>query len=156
MGGCRKKGLHGLIAGSWIFARFDFSLNQCMMCCRAQRTCTYGGREKPPIVNYVLGKDLYNISLVVAQKQRWCNDQALKVIANEVTKAMRASNHQPGKKLKQINFVKAEKIQRKRREKNEPVIFRGRLAVDSGSGDSAEVPQTHSCNIAKTGPDIAL
>ena len=31
---------------------------------------------------------------------------------------MRASNHQPGKKLKQINFVKAgEKIQRKRREK---------------------------------------
>ena len=35
-----------------------------------------------------------------------------------MTKAMRASNHQPGKKLKQINFVKAgEKIQRKRREK---------------------------------------
>ena len=31
---------------------------------------------------------------------------------------MRASNHQPGKKLKQVNFVKAgEKIQRKRREK---------------------------------------
>ena len=49
---------------------------------------------------------------------RWRHDQALKVIANEVTKAMRASNHQPGKKLKQINFVKAgEKIQRKRREK---------------------------------------
>ena len=49
---------------------------------------------------------------------RWHHDQALKVIANEVTKAMRASNHQPGKKLKQINFIKAgEKIQRKRREK---------------------------------------
>ena len=48
----------------------------------------------------------------------WRHDQALKVIANEVTKAMRASNHQPGKKLKQINFVKAgEKTQRKRREK---------------------------------------
>ena len=31
---------------------------------------------------------------------------------------MRASKHQPGKELKQINFVKAgEKIQRKRREK---------------------------------------
>ena len=51
-------------------------------------------------------------------RYRWRHDQALKVIANEVTKAMRASNHQPGKKLKQINFVKAgEKIQRKRREK---------------------------------------
>ena len=49
---------------------------------------------------------------------RWRHDQVLKVIANEVTKAMRASKHQPGKKLKQINFVKAgEKIQRKRREK---------------------------------------
>ena len=48
----------------------------------------------------------------------WRHDQALKVIANEVTKAMRASNHRPGKKLKQINFVKAgEKILRKRREK---------------------------------------
>ena len=35
-----------------------------------------------------------------------------------MTKAVRASNHQPGKKLKQINFVKAgEKRQRKRREK---------------------------------------
>ena len=46
------------------------------------------------------------------------HNQALKVIVNEVTKAMRASNHQPGKKLKQINFVKAgEKIQRKRRER---------------------------------------
>ena len=51
-------------------------------------------------------------------RYRWRHDQALKVIANEVTKAMRASNHQPGKKLKQINFVKAgEKIQRKRSEK---------------------------------------
>ena len=51
-------------------------------------------------------------------RYRWGHDQALKVIANEVTKAMRASNHQPGKKLKQINFVKAgEKIQRKRRER---------------------------------------
>ena len=51
-------------------------------------------------------------------RYRWRHDQVLKVIANEVTKAMRASNHQPGKKLKQINFVKAgEKIQRKRREK---------------------------------------
>ena len=51
-------------------------------------------------------------------RYRWRHDQALKVIANEVTKAMRASKHQPGKKLKQINFVKAgEKIQRKRREK---------------------------------------
>ena len=39
---------------------------------------------------------------------------------------------------------------------NEPVIFRGWLAVDSGSGDSAEVPQTHSCKIAKTRPDNAL
>ena len=90
-------------------------------------------------------------------RYRWRHDQALKVIANKVTKAMVASNHQPGKKLKQINFVKAgEKIQRKRTEENEPVIFRGRLAVDSGSGDSAEVPQTHSRNIAKTGSDIAL
>ena len=51
-------------------------------------------------------------------RYRWRHDQVLKVIANEVTKAMRASKHQPGKKLKQINFVKAgEKIQRKRREK---------------------------------------
>ena len=51
-------------------------------------------------------------------RYRWRHDQAPKVIANEVTKAMRASNHQPGKKLKQINFVKGgEKIQRKRREK---------------------------------------
>ena len=34
-----------------------------------------------------------------------------------MTKAIRASNHQPGKKLNQINFVKAgEKIQKKRRE----------------------------------------
>ena len=89
-------------------------------------------------------------------RYRWRHDQAHKVIANEVTKAMRASNHQPGKKLKQINFVKAGgKIEKEERE-NEPVIFRGRLAVDSGSGDSAEVPQTHSCNITKTGPDIAL
>ena len=48
----------------------------------------------------------------------WRHDQPLKVIANVVTKAMRASDHQPGKKLKQINFIKAgEKIQRKRREK---------------------------------------
>ena len=87
-------------------------------------------------------------------RYRWCHDQALKIIANEVTKAMRVSNHQPGKKLKQINFVKAgEKIQRKRREKR---TCRRRLAIDSGSGDSAEVPQTHSCNIAKTGPYIAL
>ena len=69
MEGCReKKGLHGQIAGGRTLARFDFSLNQCMMCYRAQRTCTYGGRERPPIVNNVLGKDLYNISLVVAQK----------------------------------------------------------------------------------------
>ena len=51
-------------------------------------------------------------------RYRWRHNQALKVIANEATKAMRASNHQPGKKLKQIHFVKAgEKIQRKRREK---------------------------------------
>ena len=51
-------------------------------------------------------------------RYRWHHGQALKVIANEVTKDMRASNHQPGKKLKQINFVKAgEKIQRKGREK---------------------------------------
>ena len=51
-------------------------------------------------------------------RYRWHHHKALKVIANEVTKAMRASNHQPGRKLKQINFVKAgEKIQRKRREK---------------------------------------
>ena len=64
----KKKGLHGQIAGGRILARFDFSLNRCMMCYRAQRTCTYGGRERPPNVNYVLGKDLYNISLVVAQK----------------------------------------------------------------------------------------
>ena len=50
-------------------------------------------------------------------RYRWRHDQVLKVIANEVTKAMRASKHQPGK-LKQINFVKAgEKIQRKRRER---------------------------------------
>ena len=48
----------------------------------------------------------------------WHHDKALKVIANEVTKAMSASNHQPGKKLKQINFIKAgEKIQKKRGEK---------------------------------------
>ena len=45
-------------------------------------------------------------------RDRWRHDQTLKVIVNEVTKAMRASNHQPG------NFVKTgEKIQRKRREK---------------------------------------
>ena len=51
-------------------------------------------------------------------RYRWSHDHALKVMANEVTKAMRASNHQLGKKLKQINFVKTgEKIQRKRREK---------------------------------------
>ena len=51
-------------------------------------------------------------------RYRWHHDQALKVITNEVTKAMRASNHQPGKKLKQINFVKAgEKIQKKRGER---------------------------------------
>ena len=51
-------------------------------------------------------------------RYRWCHDQTLKVIAIEVTKAMRASNHQPGKELKQIDFVKAgEMIQRKRREK---------------------------------------
>ena len=62
----RKKGLHGQIAGGRTLARFDYSLNQCMMC--YQQTCTYGGRERPLIVNYVLGKDLYNISLVVAQK----------------------------------------------------------------------------------------
>ena len=50
-------------------------------------------------------------------RYRWRHDQVLKVIANEVTKTMRASKHQPGK-LKQINFVKpGEKIQRKRREK---------------------------------------
>ena len=81
---------------------------------------------------------------------RWRHDQALKVIANEVTKAMRASNHQPGKKLKQINFVKAgEKIQRKRREKTNPLSSADdwQLIVDL---------ETHSCNIAKTGPDIAL
>ena len=63
---------------------------------------------------------------------------------------MRASKHQPGK-LKQINFVKQERRYRGRGERKRTVIFRGRLAVDSGSGDSAEVPQTHSCNIAKTG-----
>ena len=57
-------------------------------------------------------------------RYRWRHDQALKVIANEVTKAMRASNHQPGKKLKQINFVKAgEKIHRKRREKTNLLSF---------------------------------
>ena len=51
-------------------------------------------------------------------RYRWRHNQALKVIENEVTKAMTASNLQPGKKLKQINFIKAgEKIQRKRREK---------------------------------------
>ena len=50
------------------------------------------------------------------------HDRALKVIANEVTKAMRASNHQARKKLKQINFEKAgKKIQRKRREKTNPL-----------------------------------
>ena len=55
---------------------------------------------------------------LVDGRYRWRHDQALKVIANEGTKAMGASNHQPGKKLKQINFVKArEKIQRERREK---------------------------------------
>ena len=63
-----KKWLHGQIVGGLILARFDFSLNQYMMCYRAQRTCTYGGRGRPLIVNCVLGKDLYNISLVVAQK----------------------------------------------------------------------------------------
>ena len=59
--------------------------------------------------------------------------------------------------------MEADKLRKSRREdtekeerENESVIFRGRLAVGSGSGDSAEVPQTHSCNIAKTGPDIAL
>ena len=47
-------------------------------------------------------------------RYHWRHNQALKVIANEVTKATRASNYQPGKKLKQINFVKAgEKIQRR-------------------------------------------
>ena len=51
-------------------------------------------------------------------RYRWRHDQVLKEIAIEVTKAMRASNHHPGKKLKQINFIKAgEKIQRRRREK---------------------------------------
>ena len=51
-------------------------------------------------------------------RYRWRHDQALKVIANKVTKAMRASNHHPGKKLNQINFVKVgEKIQKKRGER---------------------------------------
>ena len=84
----------------------------------------WGKRETPNCQLCARKEDLYNISLVVAQnaledgRYRWRHDQALKVIANEVTKAMRASNHQPGKKLKQINFVKAgEKIQRKIREK---------------------------------------
>ena len=40
------------------------------------------------------------------------------IITNEVTRAMRGSHHQLGKKLNQINFVKArEKIQKKRGEK---------------------------------------
>ena len=59
--------------------------------------------------------------------------------------------------------MEADQLRKSRRDdtekevrENEPVIFRRRLAVDSGSGDSAEVPQTHSCNITKTGSDIAL
>ena len=64
-------------------------------------------------------------------RYRWRHDQALKVIANEVTKAMRANNHQPVKKLKQINFVKAgEKIQRKRREKTNLLSSDWQLIVD--------------------------
>ena len=59
-------------------------------------------------------------------RYRWHHDQSLKVIANEVTKAMRASNHQPGKKLEQINFIKAgEMINKKKERENEPVIFCG-------------------------------
>ena len=46
-----KKGLHGLIAGSRTLARFNFSLNQCMMCYRSQRTCTYGEERDPQLSN---------------------------------------------------------------------------------------------------------
>ena len=93
------------------------------MCYLAQRTCTYGGRETPNCQLCARKGSLQHILSSCPKalgdgRYRWRHDQALKVIANEVTKTMRASNHQPGKKLKQINFVKAgEKIQRKRREK---------------------------------------
>ena len=74
-----------------------------------------------------------------------------------MTKTMRDSKHQPEKKIEADQFRKSRREDTEEEEReNKPVIFRGRLAVDSGSGDSAEVPQTHSCNIAKTGPDIAL
>ena len=39
-----------------------------MMCYRGPTNLHIWGKRKTPIVNYVLGKDLYNISLVVAQK----------------------------------------------------------------------------------------
>ena len=39
-----KKRLYGQIVGGRISTRFDSSLNRCMMCYRAQRTCTDGGR----------------------------------------------------------------------------------------------------------------
>ena len=48
--------------------------------------------------------------------------------------------------MKEIESDQLRKSRREDTEKmgreNVPVIFRGRLAVDSGSGDSAEVPQT--------------
>ena len=89
-------------------------------------------------------------------RYRWRHDQALKVIANAVTKVMRASN-QTRKEIEADQLCKSRREDTEKEEReNEPVIFCGRLAVDSESGDSAEVPQTHSCNITKTGPDIAL
>ena len=116
-----KKGLHGLIAGGRTLARFNFSLNQCMMCYRSLHI--WGKRETPNSQICARKGSLQHILSSYPKalgdgRYRWRHGQALKVIANEVTKAMRVSNHQPGKKLKQINFVKAgEKIQRKRREK---------------------------------------
>ena len=133
------------------------------MCYRAQRNLHIWGKRETHNCQLCARKGSLQHTLRSCPKAlgdgryRWRHDQALKVITNEVTKAMRASKHQPGKKLKQINFVKSRREDTEGEEReNEPIIFRRRLAVDSGSGDSVEVPQTHSCNIAKTGPDIAL
>ena len=65
-------------------------------------------------------------------RYRWRHDQVLKVIANEVTKAMKA------RKIEADQFRKSRREDTEKEEReNEPVIFSGRLAVVSGSGDSA-------------------
>ena len=124
MGECREKRITWSYCWRPDFSKIRFFIKSVYNVLPSPTNLHIWGKREPPNCQICARKGSLQHILSSCPKalgdgrHRWRHDQTLKVIANEVTKAMRASNHQPGKKLKQINFVKTgEKLQRKRREK---------------------------------------